>query len=478
MRVEMHSRDDILAEALANHEKEVSTFRQQLETARSEAKFAFKTVSEENDLLKQRIVTLQKSESSVDLLLKQVSEGNAWKKRYEEMKMILQNRTDSALEEVRNQDMYKLKKIKALEEEVTALKEEKAVIEREKIEIEHMKYMAEKKEREILEIKVMELESSNFDDNCNAVSTLTDNETQSRFYKVRIDMRDRVIDHLKADLINIRKQMAIINLNSESKRDTSLGRTGESTDSLSNGDSRNEQSRVNSFIADLQTKLMEEYNNTLREQENALNYKTNMETLQRRLEESDRDLMETDLKLHSLSFSNDNEIQISEFKTRLSKSEREKDRLSEELASMEKRINESNPELCTVEKAFAELKSEKSTCSALLEEKIFKLGEAHQEVGVARKTISSLTQVAEKKEIEQREKIDGNEKLSQHPNQEAIIQALKSKIEIQHESFGNEQRLIASIFHEIGLRYHQLLCEYRAVLKRTGAEDKLFLKNA
>merc|ERR1712194_447580 len=188
--------------------------------------------------------------------------------------------------------------------------------------------------------------------------------------------------------------------------------------------------------------------------------------------------METDLKLHSLSFSNDNEIQISEFKTRLSKSEREKARLSEELASMEKRINESNPELCTVEKAFAELKSEKSTCSALLEEKIFKLGEAHQEVGVARKTISSLTQVAEKKEIEEREKIDGNEKLSQHPNQEAIIQALKSKIEIQHESCGNEQRLIASIFHEIGLRYHQLLCEYRAVLKRTGAEDKLFLKNA
>lgn len=57
-------------------------------------------------------------------------------------------------------------------------------------------------------------------------------------------------------------------------------------------------------------------------------------------------------------------------------------------------------------------------------------------------------------------------------NNEAV-NALREKMTSQYNSFKMEQQLISSAFHEIGLRYHQLLNEYKAVIKDTNSQDRL-----
>lgn len=54
------------------------------------------------------------------------------------------------------------------------------------------------------------------------------------------------------------------------------------------------------------------------------------------------------------------------------------------------------------------------------------------------------------------------------------IDLLKQKILTQYNSFRGEQQLMSTAFHEIGLRYHQLLNEYRHVLQEVGRPDVLF----
>lgn len=57
------------------------------------------------------------------------------------------------------------------------------------------------------------------------------------------------------------------------------------------------------------------------------------------------------------------------------------------------------------------------------------------------------------------------------------LKILRSRMTNQYNSFRTEQQLISSCFHEIGLRYHQLLDEYKSVIKETGREDRLFFKS-
>ncbi len=55
----------------------------------------------------------------------------------------------------------------------------------------------------------------------------------------------------------------------------------------------------------------------------------------------------------------------------------------------------------------------------------------------------------------------------------ARVKKLEKDLVSQKESHRREQDLMMSSFYEIGLRYQQLLSEYRFVLLDTGREDNL-----
>eukprot|EP00392_Amoebophrya_sp_AT5.2_P002225 g2230.t1 len=58
----------------------------------------------------------------------------------------------------------------------------------------------------------------------------------------------------------------------------------------------------------------------------------------------------------------------------------------------------------------------------------------------------------------------------------AGVALLREQLETERRQWDEEQRLMSSTFHEIGLRYHQLLSEYKHVLRETGRQDMLFQK--
>lgn len=58
----------------------------------------------------------------------------------------------------------------------------------------------------------------------------------------------------------------------------------------------------------------------------------------------------------------------------------------------------------------------------------------------------------------------------------ASVALLREQLETERRQWDEEQRLMSSTFHEIGLRYHQLLSEYKHVLRETGRQDMLFQK--
>ncbi|CAD7941083.1 unnamed protein product [Amoebophrya sp. A120] len=54
------------------------------------------------------------------------------------------------------------------------------------------------------------------------------------------------------------------------------------------------------------------------------------------------------------------------------------------------------------------------------------------------------------------------------------LDLLRDQLESERKQWQQEQQLMASTFHEVGLRYHQLLSEYKHVLRETGRADTLF----
>ncbi|CAD7956790.1 unnamed protein product [Amoebophrya sp. A25] len=68
-------------------------------------------------------------------------------------------------------------------------------------------------------------------------------------------------------------------------------------------------------------------------------------------------------------------------------------------------------------------------------------------------------------------------KTSSQQEMELELRLLNQRMERERKASRDEQMLMSSTFHEIGLRYHQLLSEYKHVLRETGKRDRLFQKD-